>query len=419
MKWFCVAALLAAVLTPVHADQDHDGPDDRYLKRQNARDWTLTMRLQLTPADCETVMDTGIPCELKATERWTFKTAAVVLPLPPETASHKPEDDDISGELRFENAILDDSPTVIDGYQGGGRFARWDLVAPDGSEAIGNSLRVEFKVPMRAWRTEFNEQAARQVGWPSDGWPAEAQSTFEMIPFVDAEPDGREYNKDPLRELLNEWTNGRDPKSIPPVDFAKWIAGQVVEHVQPSGSGLNFNRLGALEGIAVQPPPYTIETGRGSPFDMASLLCALYREAGLPARLVVGYDAGRQRGRDNFLTRRTGPPPIRVWVEFALYDEDAGTLTWIPVDVVAMRARSSRLPRNFMERPQRYFGTHPDLDGILPFALHYFPPTTVRAYGSPGFWGWLVTPQAPDLVNQSLDFSGSSTPIRGGDRRQR
>jgi hypothetical protein len=216
----------------------------------------------------------------------------------------------------------------------------------------------------------------------------------------------------PIRELVDRWTRGKDPKSIPPAQLAKFFAGEVQRLVQPSGNGIGYNRLGLMEGIDLQGAPFTADRGRGSEFDMVCVLAAVYREAGLPARIVVGYDIGESKDEDrgNFLRRR-GSEDLRAWVEFALIDEATGRTCWIPVDVVRMRKVSSRTPP--LDQPWKYFGTHDELDGLIPFAFQFHPPTTVRAYGSPGFWGWLVTPTPPARADQTLRFIATTTPKVG------
>ena len=134
---------------------------------------------------------------------------------------------------------------------------------------------------------------------------------------------------------------------------------------------------------------------------------------GLPARIVVGYDIGEEKDPDrkNFLERRNSAS-LRAWIEFALFEETTQQVTWVPVDVVRMRKSSSRAKPT--DQTWDFFGTHDELNGIVPFSFHFHPQTTVRAYGSPGFWGWLVTPKPPERAVQALTFLAYRTPQRGG-----
>jgi hypothetical protein len=103
-------------------------------------------------------------------------------------------------------------------------------------------------------------------------------------------------------------------------------------------------------------------------------------------------------------------------VEFALVDPQTSREIWIPVDVARMRKGSSRPPS--LDRPWKYFGEHDELDGIIPFAFQFHPPTTVVAHGSPAFWGWMVTPKPPDKLVQVVRFDAITTPKTAEDQRR-
>lgn len=149
---------------------------------------------------------------------------------------------------------------------------------------------------------------------------------------------------------------------------------------------------------------------------MTVLLAAVYRAAGLPARTVIGFDVSAKKDRDGFLDKgKSGPQKLRAWVEFCLYDEAAQREVWVPVDVVRMRQSSSRAPA--LNRPWKFFGTHDELENVIPIAFQYHPPTTVVAHGAFGLWGWLTTPEIP-LVKQHLRLDAITTPKRGGDRQR-
>lgn len=178
-------------------------------------------------------------------------------------------------------------------------------------------------------------------------------------------------------------------------------------------SGDVTTRTGEFAGVIIQPPAETLRSGRGTAADTAALLAALYRKAGIPARIVIGHDTGGSRN----ITGRQRSVGLRYWVEFALYDEAANTINWVPVDVVRMRRATSRPPA--IERPWRYFGTHDELDEVVPFAFHFHPPTDVVSYGAPAFWGWFVTPTPPVAATQTVRFSATTAPRRGGQPPQR
>lgn len=375
--------------------------DEAILAREQGRQWTFNAEVNIRSYQAFG----GRPTP--TIEPFRFQRAAVVFPLIPGSASSRTEDAGIQGRVEINDRVVAAQPAaLLDGYPAGTRLGRWDLANVNARE-----MELHISMPVTSFRTQFDEQAAAQIDWPTGDWPAEAASCFEPQMYVNYGPDG-EYDMAPVQALVREWTNNR-PKSIPPVRTAKWLLAQVVEHVQPSGDGFNFDRAGMIEGVDVQGAPATAAQRRGSQFDIALLLVAVYREAGLPARLVVGYDAASSREERRFLrTRRASAPALRAWVEFALYDEARKRLTWIPVDPVALRRQSSRIPPQFMERPQNFFGSHDELDGVVPFAFQLHPPTTVRAYGSPGFWGWAVIDTPPNFSEQGLRFSASRTAQR-------
>jgi hypothetical protein len=145
------------------------------------------------------------------------------------------------------------------------------------------------------------------------------------------------------------------------------------------------------------------------------LLVAAYRQAGLPARCVIGYDTGGGGGKDDRFLSKKGSQSLRTWAEFALIDPTKPEPIWVPVDVVRIRKSSSRPPP--VERKWMYFGDHKEMDGLIPFAYQFFPPSKgVVSHGSPAFYGWMVTPEPPKNVIQALRFDAITTPRRGDDK---
>ncbi len=347
---------------------------------------------------------------------WSMSTAAVVFPIPEKTSSSKTNDAGITSEFSFNDRPTGAKMTLIPQlYHSGTRLARWELL-----ESKGSQLELKIAVPMTSFKTVFNETEAMKLPWPS-AWPEIAASTFEPMMYIDVGPDARgqieAYDPKPIENLLKEMIGTNDPKSIPATQLAKYIAGELQRRFQPSGSGISWSqRGGAMEGIDLLGAPAAAKAMRGSQFDMTCVLVALYRKAGLPARLVVGYDAGADSNDRDFLSKRRGSSreKLRSWAEFALvHPANEKDVIWVPVDVVRMRERSTSPAA--LDRPWPYFGTHDEMDGLCPFAFQFHPPTTVRAYGSPGFWGWLVTPEPPEKAFQTLRFEAISTPKRGDD----
>lgn len=421
--WALATAAGLSILTAPAAAQPRPGePNPKYLERRKSNDLTLRTTINVRAWQER-------PLERQPAKReqgpqydtWNFQTAAFVFPILEHTASSDLRETEIDGVLTLEDREVDNSVTIITNFPVGAKYGRWDIVPPEGKEVVAREVELRVEMPIRVFETVFHDDAAARVAWPTGAWPPEAASAFQPMVYVDHDPIIGPYDMEPVKTIIKRWTDGNDPKKLAPVVLAKFLAGKVVEHTQPTGDGLAFNRNGLLEGISLRPVGEIAQRRRATPFEMSTFLCAVYREAGLPARVVVGVTSGDAE-EGNFLNRDKGDEELRAWVEFALFDEADGTLTWIPVDVLAMRKRSSRMRGNYWEKPIPFFGTHDDLDEIVPFALHFFPPTTVRSYGgsgSPAFWGWFVTPQAPERAIQSLRFEVFSTPSRGGDPRNR
>lgn len=386
-------AAVAALVTTAHAQMAV--PEGPYLQRYESEDWTLRVHINIR-AFFDVHPDAGV-----TKDHWKFDTTAVVFPILQSTASSMTYES-ATGELRLNDRPAGVRTELVPGYPAGTRLGRWGF-----TDWVGEELELRVEIPVTCWNTKFDEEAALQVGWPTGEWPTDAASTFKPEWFIDMAPGGKPYDMTPVHDLLKRWTSGRDPKSISPVQLAKWLAGRVQEQVQPSGRGLMAGRSGALEGLELQGPPETARRMRGSEFDVVSLLTAVYRSAGLPARTVIGWDIGEEKDKRKFLERR-GSAQLRAWVEFYLYDEAKGVGNWIPVDVLRLRQSSSRARP--LDQAWKHFGTSDELSGVIPFAFQFHPPTTVRAYGHPGFWGWFVTPQPPDRAFQSLMFTAFSSP---------
>ena len=410
-----VLSVLLGVLVAepaVYAQQLNPSP---HVRLTRPREWTLRVTVNLRA--WEERDRRGMP----VVSPFDFTEAAVVFPFLESSGSHHVNLSELEnglpvGRVTFDDRLASTQAQLKTGYPAGTRLAIWHL-----TERRGREIQLNLDYPVVSHRVEFDEEAARGTPWPNEAWPSMAQSCFEPQMFVDFGPDPSNngelapYDMEPVQRLVDQWTTRGRTRTQPPVVTAKWLAGKVVEHVQISGNGLNFNRIGQLEGVDLQGAPETARRGRGTEFDMVCLLASVYRRADIPTRIVIGFEGATEDDRD-FLGR-SGRKQLRAWVEFALYDETARTLSWVPVDVVAMRRQRSRLASNFMERPLEFFGTNRDLERIIPFSFHFHPPTTVRAYGSPAFWGWFVVPEANARALQAVRFESQRTPQRGAPPR--
>lgn len=392
-----------------------------YVTRERPTEWTFRARIEVHGRTWVDSVATpgGRPVNMPRHENFEFDQLTVVFPVLPQTASSVPEEKSTTGVLRVADREVTREIRMLEGYPAGVRLASMTALN-------GKARQVDFEIETRmtSFRTILDEEAASKVQWPKGPWPGAAASTFQRQIYLDFGPDPEnpgkfvDYDPKPLADAVARWTGGNDPKSIAPLVLAKFLAGKVMEEVQISGDGLTYTRTSQLEGVKLQSIEETLRLRRGSEFDMVNLLCATYRYVGLPARTVIAY-ARTSRSQDVFRDRSR--QKLRAWVEFGLYDENysarEATFNWVPVDVVQLRKMTSRAPD--LNREWRYFGTVNDLDDATPFAFQFHPPTTVRSYGSPGFWGWMMSPKDAAVDYQSLLFQSNVTPRRGGDRRDR
>lgn len=385
-----------AAKTRVQARLDEIGQNP-YMTYRRQRDWTVSTRvllLSLEPANRYGYL---------FRPQWEFSELTVVFPRVVESATAVAPNDSIRGELRFRAQPSDDTPDLVDGASPHSQYAVW-VSGPDSAR----SVRLRQIQDMVCWDTVFHEDRARRVDWPTGPWPDDAEATFaaqQWVSPIRSDPT----NQGPVNDLLNRWTNGEDPKRLRPVDLAKYLTRQVLRHVRivrPAGN-LPRNTRGPrslpaipiLEGLRVQTAEDTARLGTGTRSDLAVLLTAVLRAAGLPTRIVAGYDEEESTLRQ-----------IRLWVEFCLYDEPNGIVTWVPVDVIELHDRGAAT--HDLDLPWKFFGTSDRFHEIVPIAYDLHPPTRVRAFNSPALYGIDVEPNIPSLAEQSLEISVTRTPRR-------
>jgi hypothetical protein len=400
-----LTALLLMPAASVIAGPD-DPPENPFLEYAEPQNWTWRVQVDVTAYE----RSDKFGFEVQA---WNFDTLALIFPLMRETGASVADPRDARGELRVGDRVYSAEFKLIDGYHSDAAYGRWDAAGLVGVRDIS----LVYEARARAWETTLNEQAASRIGWPQGDWPTEARGTFEPQFGVEFAARGEPTTR-AIDERLKQWTDGKDPKSIPPLTLAKYLAGRVLEGVQPVGDGLQQGRSRTrrgFEGFRLQGADRTVQSGRGSPFDMVAALAGVYRRAGLPARVVIGLREYDEYDTTDVTQEKDldGESGLHAIVEFFLFDEKTGEQGWIPVDILQMRKQSSRARP--LEQPWPYFGTHPELDHFIPIAMHFHPPTTVRAYGSAGLWGWFVTPEPPATAFQQLTFSSFNTPVRGGE----
>lgn len=373
-------------------------PLDTFLKHGRERERTL--RIDVIIDGYQTPVDRLNPKQMPETKSLRFDTAAIVFPVLLGTASSEMDLDRVKGVMSVNDKPADATPEFKEDYHSGTRLGKWTLRDVESRQA---SLALEL--PMRMWQTSFNEAAAKDFPWPAgNAWSKTAMSTFQ--PQLGAE------RTDPIfDQTIKQWTNGKDPKSIPPVQLAKFLTGKIAETLQPSDdSYIGNDRNGQFAGLVIKGAAKTLRDMRGNEHDIALATVALFRNAGLPARTVIGHDLeSAGKGKSSGLGKSGGGsgPHLRSWVEFCLYDPASQTELWVPTDPVRVRGYSSRMQP--LDKAWKYFATHDQLDEVMPFAFQYHPPTTVVAHGAVAFWGWLTMPETQPAT-QWLRFTSVSTP---------
>ncbi len=400
-----LAAGFFALAAP--AQQTRDVPPILTRLHNEYRDWRITMELVL---ESEYLQNRNMGT--RTASSIDLERAVVVMPVAPVTANAAPRTSAITGTLKGDRDVIDDTPRLLDGYQAGGR-----LIALDIKELQTNSLRMQTQWSMRCWETRIDEQRAFDLMWPpapvEELYPEEALTA--LLPQRYIESDAPE-----IQELIFNWTGG-DPHILRPYALAKTLAAKVIDQYMPvddryttmrtdsyghryrvvlpvAGTYFGFRVEGAVAAA-------TAQNHRGPVFDLPNLLCAVYRAAGIPARVVIGFDTRSETAPIEF-------PAITAWVEFYLWDTPNERGEWVPVDIIRQRAFASKAPP--IAQKWMFFGRHEQSQWMCPLSVHWHPPTFVMSEGPALLWGWLPTPSDQRVV-QRIRFHATSAGTRPDD----
>lgn len=342
--------------------------------------------------------------------------------------------------LKVNDQIADIEPEVLTGrgargglgYAGGATLAKLAFTPEQPSTPPTFEANIELAV--RVHDTLFDEPRAMLVGWPAL-WPDVAASALTPQLWVGKGPNPdkgnaiEDYPTTTIEQALKVYLAEEginDVKSVPPALVAKIVTSKLWRDMQPTGDGLvreatpreggdrESRRTGFLSGYSIQAPAITLARGKGSPFDIVALHVALLQQAGIPARPIVGIDTvgdGQGYSRD-----ARGRERLRPWLEFALYDQGANELSWVPVDVIRLRQQGQRPGK--LEQPWKFFGTHDELRRVVPLSVGFTPATDVATYASAAPWGWFVTPKSPEFITSRISFSVRGLPKRSGEAPQ-
>lgn len=385
--------------TPATPPKPTEPIADKVLQRDRPTSWQVSATVDISAGADTVALKNGVA---EVPREFKLSSAALVFPVLRRTASSQiawsaPNQEILSGAVRWNEGDASARMSIQDGYAAGARLARWELRDVEGVKA---TLQVDFQVD--SFDTRFDEDLASTIPWPAGGWPALAQSALTPQLFI-------EHESPEIKALVKKFTEGAEPKSIPPLKLAKWLASEVMNMYTPAGSGLLGNDNGSLMGFDLRGAKAMSADGRGSPHDLVCLLVAVYRAAGLPARAVIGIDTGREgtRGLGN-----RNASSLRSWAEFCLIDPFDRKEIWIPIDLNRLRRAGTRAPA--VDRPWKYLGTHDELSTVVPIAFQFHPPTNVQAR-APMFWGWITNPPVAQL-DQSFRWTVARAPRKNNDR---
>lgn len=350
------------------------------------------------------------PSNLAYGRTFQLDHADVFFPVIESTGSSTSDLNSVTAQFWWRKQVWTDEFRMLPPVPGFGRYGAMTFDAgnrvfrgagiPDLDQSVTENVRFQFTYAQVSRETKFDEKRALEIPWPAT-FPPSLQAWLQPEPLVQSLHPA-------VVELVDEWTNG-SPRTLGPVALAKELCGRVVAHMQPSAPNYRFNSRGRVAGLDVQGAAFAAVEQGGSCFDMAALLVAVYRAAGIPSRVVIGFDVAE--------TNKLGDPIFQAWAEFALLDPADNKIEWIPVDVVRQRAFSSRPPP--VTQTWEYFGNNRFLDTAFPLAFHFHPPD--RAVGAGGIvvydahalWGWIPSPLIPEL-EQRFVISIIGTPQRGG-----
>jgi hypothetical protein len=378
--------------------------------RANQRDWTLHAEVRVHPFQSR-LFGTN---QALATPFFELDHLKFLYPVPLAGAMHDAYPDRIKGTLHADNRLLDREHVLREGYQSITAIAAWEA-----NTFRAQSIIFIGEFPVTTYETRIDEAAARRIDWTVAPWSAEMALCLEPQLFV-------ESNQPIIRDLVKRWRD-KHPPGTRPYDLAKRLAADTIAHMritdpplasQGRGTALQGGAHTAfVEGFVVHGAAHAAAKKLGSAYDLACLLAAAYRAAGLPARLVIGFDVKKSDELKGIV--------IRSWVEFFLAREPkpipdaeaavtSGDGEWIPVDITRQQEFSSRAPPQ--NQRWEFFGHNEEFDFVVPIGYHWIPPEDAINTGPPALWGWQPTPVNP-AGDAEIKFWAFETPKRGGEKK--
>lgn len=393
-----------------------EGP---YIEKSIPREWNLQVILDLASGGSVNGSMPGLN-----TIPFTFDSMTIVWPIVPSTGLSTTLESQTQSWLRFEGHEVmqggfakettaeNPQPVLLKTMANGQLYPSGIMLGKWGFERAGRTraVQLQIEIPITCYRTVFNDEEAAKVGWPTGLWPEVAAATFQPEMFIDCGIDPvtfqmKMYDMKPIKQAVAEWTQN-NPKALPPSKLAKYLTFKVVHGLIPGRADFNWGgpRF-AFTGMDLLGAPLALQTRQVGVRDMGTVLVAVMREAGLPARLVYGYQ-GYNFSTDGANTITWTPQTrLRCWVEYCLYDEAKKTINWVPIDYDRFRFTSTAMQD--LNQPWHFVGTIMYANEMIPVALQAFPPTTVMAYGYPAFWGWIMQPGVPVNLGQAVTLNAN------------
>lgn len=392
------------------------------MEYDNPKDWIVSARVFVYSSVSRR---TG-PSNVYQAPEWTYTDFTMVLPFATESGAAWLS---ATTEPLVKSAIaINGYPANLDAIPSGaisGTNANYAILNIPGTVSF-NRVEAMVRVRITSADTEFDQQAAWDLPWTDLGGSMSGWLNADPVYDVPL-PDGR----DPVKELLDQWTGGNDPKQIPPVQLAKYLTANVLELMRTTGSNRQVptgRSARAIRGViedgsgevtyTATSPSSSLVAGfnvknagqamldkMGSEHDLANVLTAVFRRAGLHARTVIGVD-----------NEESGDDEVKSWVEFAIKVPDVKEPVWIPIDVRELEG-DGRTTRDW-ERPWKHFGTSDLLRQTPPIAYYFHPPAGYRAHGLPALFGIRSIAELPEYGEQAVDFEVVSAPNRGGQPRR-
>lgn len=414
---------LFCLLAPAALAQPKPRESNRYMTYKNEKAWVVSSRYFIYP-DGRRVRE--VRPGTVAFQGGPYERLEFVAPIVFSSANawNDPENKDFPfWEVRFSpgnTAGFASRATRVPGTDA------WYLLLQADAPIVTEQLQIRVDNLLYCAETEFDERAAWDLPWPAQ-WPAETRSWLERDPTFDLPAsDG----SDAVQALLDNWTGGNDPRQVPPVQLAKFLTGHVLDHVRSNstnsetpigrpaavlrdGRGTRTVTLpdevlsftGMIGGFRVQNAAEVARNRVGSEHDLANLLAAVLRRAGIPTRLVIGVDK-----ENSSLHRR-----VKSWVEFAVVAPDVSGVIWVPVDVRELKG-SGRSSRNWQQN-WKNFGTCDLLRNVVPVAHHFHPPANFHTYAFPALFGIRFDRSLEEPGTQGALFEVNSLPSGGPVRR--